>query len=63
MIFGIDETMDIGHGTGVSAEYSPGKNKFTGTVHWVQIDIDEHAEDLDHLISPEERWQIAMARQ
>jgi arylsulfatase len=32
-------------------------------VHWVQIDIDEKAEDFDHLITPEERWQIAMARQ
>jgi hypothetical protein len=29
----------------------------------VQIDIDEAAEDLDHLIKPEERLRIAMARQ
>jgi len=28
-----------------------------------QIDIDEAAEDLDHLITPEERLRIAMARQ
>ena len=48
---------------GVSDEYDTGDNEFTGTVHWVQIDIDEKAEDLDHLITPEERWQIAMARQ
>ena len=34
-----------------------------GTVRWVQIDIDEAAEDLDHLISPEERLRVAMARQ
>ena len=40
-----------------------GDNEFTGTVHWVQIDIDDKAEDFDHLITPEERWQIAMARQ
>jgi arylsulfatase len=32
-------------------------------VNWVQIDIDEAAEDLDHLITPEERFRIAMARQ
>jgi arylsulfatase A-like enzyme len=65
MIFSGDETTDIGQdtGTGVSDEYSTGDNEFTGTVHWVQIDIDENAEDLDHLITPEERWQIAMARQ
>jgi hypothetical protein len=29
----------------------------------VQIDLGEDAEDADHLISPEERWHIAMARQ
>jgi arylsulfatase len=32
-----------------------------GRVRWVQLDIDEAAEDVDHLISPEERLQIAMA--
>jgi arylsulfatase A-like enzyme len=65
MVFSGDETTDVGRdaGTGVSDEYSTGDNEFTGTVHWVQIDIDENAEDLDHLITPEERWQIAMARQ
>jgi arylsulfatase A-like enzyme len=65
MIFSGDETTDLGHdtGTGVSDEYSRGDNEFTGTVHWVQLDIDDKAEDLDHLITAEERWQIAMARQ
>jgi hypothetical protein len=29
----------------------------------VQIDIDEAAADVDHLVSPEERLHIAMARQ
>jgi hypothetical protein len=29
----------------------------------VQIDIDEAAEDLDHLISPDELLRVAMARQ
>ena len=32
-------------------------------MHWVQIDIDEDAEDVDHLITPEERLRVAMARQ
>ena len=27
------------------------------------IDLDEAAEDVDHLISPEERYRIVMARQ
>ena len=38
-------------------------NAFTGRVRWVQIDLDEAAEDLDHLITPEDRMRIAMARQ
>jgi arylsulfatase len=37
--------------------------RFTGRVRWVQLDIDEAAEDLDHLITPEERLRIAMSRQ
>ena len=37
--------------------------RFTGRVRWVQIDLGEDAEDADHLISPEERLRIAMARQ
>ena len=36
---------------------------FTGTVNWVQIDLGEDAEDADHLITPEERLRVAMARQ
>ena len=36
---------------------------FTGRVNWVQIDLGEDAEDPDRLISPEERYRIAMARQ
>jgi hypothetical protein len=34
-----------------------------GQLNWVQIDIDEAAEDLDHLITPEEQFRIATARQ
>jgi arylsulfatase len=32
-------------------------------VNWVQIDLGEDAEDADHLITPEERLKVAMARQ
>jgi len=32
-------------------------------VHWVQIDLADAAEDLDHLITPEERLRVAMAKQ
>lgn len=64
LVFSADETTDIGDdaGTPVSDDYGP-DSTFTGRVHWVQLDIDESAEDADHLIGPEERWRIAMARQ
>lgn len=32
-------------------------------MRWVQLDIDAAAEDVDHLISPEERLRVAMTRQ
>jgi hypothetical protein len=32
-------------------------------VNWVQIDVDAAAEDTDHLISVEERFNLAMAKQ
>ena len=49
--------------TPVSDDYSPSDRRLHRSVEWVQIDIDEAAEDLDHLITPEERLRIAMARQ
>ena len=65
MIYSADETCDIGSDTAsaVSADYTPEGSHFTGTVEWVQIDIAEAAEDLDHLITPEERLKIAMTKQ
>ena len=65
MVFSADETTDVGKDTGtpVSPDYGTTGNAFNGRVHWVQIDIDEKAVDLDHLITPEERFRIAMARQ
>jgi hypothetical protein len=65
MLFSADETTDVGadSATPVSDDYGPKDSAFTGRVRWVQIDLGEDAEDADHLISPEERWHIAMARQ
>jgi arylsulfatase len=65
MAFSADETADVGRDTAspVSDDYRGEESVFTGTVDWVQIDIDTAAEDLDHLITPEERFRIAMARQ
>jgi arylsulfatase len=63
MIFSADETTDIGHETGttVTSDYTPATSRFTGKIHWVQIDLGD--DDHDHFIDPEERLRIAMARQ
>jgi arylsulfatase len=64
-IFSMDETTEVGSDAGapVTSEYGIGGNEFSGSVAWVQLDIDAAAEDLDHLISPEERFRVAMAKQ
>ena len=63
MIFSADETTDIGYesGTAVSPDYTTKTSRFTGKIHWVQIDLGD--DDHDHFIDPEERLRIAMARQ
>ena len=63
VVFSADETCDVGKETGspVSPDYGPENNAFTGEVNWVQIDLEK--DDHDHLISPEERYRVAMARQ
>jgi arylsulfatase A-like enzyme len=63
MVYSADETCDVGSDTGssVSDDYTPDQSRFTGTINWVQLDAGD--DDHDHLISPEERWQVAMARQ
>ena len=65
MAFSADETTDLGSdsATPVTDDLEPGQTEFTGRVRWVQIDLGDDAADADHLISPEERYRIAMARQ
>ncbi len=65
MIFSGDETTDLGEdtATSVSDDYAPHASSYNGRVNWVQIDLDQAAEDFDHLISPEERLRIAVSRQ
>jgi hypothetical protein len=65
MVFSADETTDLGSdsGTPVSDDLGPAETEWTGRVKWVEIDLDKDAEDSDHLITPEERLRIAMARQ
>jgi arylsulfatase A-like enzyme len=64
MLFSADETTDLGRDSATPVSDDHGyENAFTGRIRWVQIDIDEAAEDVDHLISPEELLRVAMARQ
>ena len=62
-LFSADETCDVGKETGspVSPDYGTEGNRFSGEVNWVQIDLEK--DDHDHLIAPEERFKVAMARQ
>ncbi len=63
MVYSADETCDLGADTAspVSDDYTSETSRFTGTINWVQLDAGK--DDHDHLITPEERWQVAMARQ
>jgi arylsulfatase len=63
LVFSADETADVGSdtGTAVTPDYSPEESHFNGKINWVQIDVG--VDDQDHLISPEERLRVAMARQ
>ena len=63
MAFSADEGLDIGHesGTNVTPEYSTQESEFSGKIKWVQIDLGEDSHD--HLITPEQRLNLAMNRQ
>jgi arylsulfatase A-like enzyme len=65
MMFSGDETTDVGldSATPVSDDYGPRDSKFNGRIRWIQIDLGDDAQDADHLITPEERYRVAMARQ
>jgi hypothetical protein len=63
MLFSGDETTDVGQesGTPVSEDYTRGTSTFRGKISWMQLDAG--LDDQDHLITPEERLQVAMAHQ
>jgi arylsulfatase len=48
----------------VTSDYGPnGGSKFSGQVNWVEFDGGIAADDQNHLITPEERLRVAMAKQ
>jgi arylsulfatase A-like enzyme len=63
MAFSADEACDVGSDTGspASPDYSPTGNSFTGTIEWVKLDIGQDSHD--HLVTAEDKLNIAMARQ
>jgi len=63
MSFSMDESLDVGCETGtmVAEDYNSQTSKFNGKIEWIQLD--QGTDDHDHLISPEERLNLAMMRQ
>jgi arylsulfatase A-like enzyme len=63
MGFSADEACDVGSDTGspASPDYGPSGNKFTGKIDWVKLDIGQDSHD--HLVTAEDKLNIAMARQ
>jgi hypothetical protein len=59
MPFSGDESLDLGDELGSPVTTDCGERKFTGTVNWVEIDVG--MDDHNHLISPEERLNLALA--
>ncbi|HUO39931.1 MAG TPA: sulfatase-like hydrolase/transferase, partial [Mycobacterium sp.] len=63
MAFSADEACDVGRDTGspASPDYGPTGNAFTGDIAWVRLDIG--ADGHDHLITAEDRINVAIAKQ
>jgi len=65
LVFSFDETCDVGHDGGlpVSDDYTAEGSGFTGTVHTVLIELADGEADFNHLIDPQLRLSVALARQ
>ena len=65
LVFSLDETCDVGRDGGlpVSDDYRAEHSEFTGTVHSVLIELAEGAADFNHLVDPQLRLSLALARQ
>ncbi len=65
MLFSLDDKTNVGcdRGTPVSDDYTCAGSDFNGQIKWIQIDLGDDAKDADHLITPEERYRIAVTLQ
>ena len=63
MVFSLDDKTDVGsdRGTPVSDDYRSSDSAFNGQLKWIQLDIGQDAQDADHLITPDERFHLAVA--
>ena len=64
IIFSADETTDIGYESAAPRSARTTRaatSRFTGRLHWVQLDLGD--EDDDHFLDPDEWLRIAIARQ
>jgi arylsulfatase len=63
MAFSADEACDVGSDTGspASPDYGPTGNRFSGEIAWVRLYIG--ADSHDHLVTAEDKLNIAMSRQ
>ena len=63
MGYSADEACDVGRDTGspASPDYGSAGNGFSGEIHWVELEFGE--DDHSHLITPEQRLNLAMARE
>ncbi len=63
MGYSADEACDVGSDTGspASTDYGPTGNKFNGVINWVQIEVGD--DDHNHLVTAEDKVNMAMAKQ
>ena len=63
MGYSADEACDVGADTGspASPDYAATGNAFTGKIEWVRLDVGDDSHD--HLIRPEDRFNLAMGKQ
>ena len=61
--FSAEEAVDIGCETGsrVTDDFPARNGQFNGRIHWVQLDVGK--DNQSHLIKPEDRLRVVMARQ
>jgi arylsulfatase A-like enzyme len=61
--FASDEPLEIGTDTGSPVTRDYAVHRFTGDVHWVDIEIPGDARDADHEISDEQRLEVALVKE